>query len=171
MATNPGKPAPNRPNDAVRLLALDRLLLAAAIVLPLVAIAIGVLRSDEPGVLWFAILYVAPMLVAAPFWVRVRTAQHPLSLSAAWILDGLVMFLAALRAVGAPWLPFSGHTLFLTYSGIVTPHRRYRLLALALFLETTVFKLWLWRDPLSWGLGIATGMLLAVAESRVGASR
>ena len=125
--------------------------------------------SPEYRGLQFFVLYVMPMLIAAPLWLRVRLAERPLAFSARWVLDALVMFLAALRAVGVPWLPFSGHTLFLTYSGIVTPHRGYRILALLLMLETTVFKLWVWRDPMSWSLGIAAGILLAVAESRLDA--
>jgi hypothetical protein len=107
------------------------------------------------------------MLIAAPWWVRVRLAERPLTFSARWVLDAVVILLAALRAVGVPWLPFSGHTLFLTYSGIVTRHRGFRILTLLLMLETTVFKLWLWRDPTSWSLGIAAGVILAIAESRV----
>lgn len=122
--------------------------------------------SSELRGLEFFFLYVAPMLIAAPWWVRVRLAERPLTISARWVLDAVVILLAALRAVGVPWLPFSGHTLFLTYSGIVTRHRGYRILALLLMLETTVFKLWLWRDPGSWSLGIAAGVMLAIVESR-----
>ena len=123
--------------------------------------------SPELHRLPFFLLYVAPMLVATPLWLRVRLAERPLAVSRPWLLDALVVFVSALRGIGVPGLPFSGHTLFLTYSAIVTTHRGYRILALLLMLETTVFKLWMWRDPQSWGLGIAVGVLLAVAESRM----
>ena len=125
--------------------------------------------SPELSGLQFFLFYVLPMLVAAPFWLRLRVGERSLSFSGRWLLDGLVIFLSALRGLGVPGLPFSGHTLFLTYSGIVTPHRGYRILALLLMLETTVFKLWLWQDPRSWSLGIAAGVVLAVAESRIDA--
>lgn len=124
--------------------------------------------SLEVRGLRFFLLYVAPMLIATPIWLRLRLAEGPLSFSRRWLLDAVVVFVSALRGIGVPGLPFSGHTLFLTYSGIVTPHRGYRVLALLLMLETTVFKLWLWQDPKSWSLGIAAGILLAVAESRTG---
>ncbi|HJR65786.1 MAG TPA: hypothetical protein VJ802_05120 [Gemmatimonadaceae bacterium] len=127
--------------------------------------------SLEVRGLRFFLLYVAPMLIVTPIWLHLRLAERRLSLSRRWLLDAVVVFMAALRGIGVPGLPFSGHTLFLAYSGIVTRHRGYRVLALLLMLETTVFKLWLWRDPKSWGLGIAIGVLLAVAESRMTSRR
>jgi hypothetical protein len=63
-------------------------------------------------------------------------------------------------------LPFSGHMLFLAYSGLTTRRTWYRGLALALLVETTVFKLWLWRDVTSWALGLALGLLAAFGYSR-----
>jgi hypothetical protein len=59
-------------------------------------------------------------------------------------------------------LPFSGHMLFLTYSGLTTTARWYRWLALVLLAETTVFKLWVWRDVYSWSLGLVIGLVAAV---------
>ncbi|MBA2670105.1 MAG: hypothetical protein H0U67_07035, partial [Gemmatimonadetes bacterium] len=62
-------------------------------------------------------------------------------------------------------LPFSGHMLFLTYSGLVTRHAWYRVLAAVLLAETTVFKLWLWDDPSSWVWGLALGAVAAAVHA------
>ncbi|HJU69782.1 MAG TPA: hypothetical protein VJ650_16190 [Gemmatimonadaceae bacterium] len=145
---------------------LRGVLLAAAIVLP-VAVTIAAQFSSHPRGPLFIPLYVAPLVTAAPIWLRIRLAERPLALSAIWILDVLVLSLGALRALGTGWIPFSGHTLFLTYSPLVTRHRGYRVVALVLFLETTVFKLWVWRDPSTWALGIGVGLLLAAVASRL----
>ena len=145
---------------------LRRTLLAAATVLPIAVIFAAQFSSHPRGPL-FIPLYVAPLVAAAPLWLRIRLAERPLALSPVWILDGLVLILGAIRALGTGWIPFSGHTLFLTYSALVTHHRGYRILALALFVETTVFKLWVWHDPFTWAFGMGVGLLLAVLASRL----
>jgi hypothetical protein len=139
---------------------LRRALVAAAIILPIAAVIVG-LSSDHPRGALFIPLYIAPLVLVGPLWLRMRLAERPLALSLVWGLDVLVMVLGALRAIGATWLPFSGHTLFLTYSAVVTRHVGYRVTAAVLFAETTVFKLWVWRDAFTWASGIVAGLLLA----------
>jgi hypothetical protein len=113
--------------------------------------------SNEPARL-FWIAYVAPLFLAAPLWLRNRLAV-PLRLDVRSIVDAAVLSLSVARFVTGTILPFSGHTLFLTYSGLNVGSRAYRILALLLFVETTWFKLFLWRDTKSWGIGIAIGLI------------
>jgi hypothetical protein len=88
--------------------------------------------------------------------------------TSALALDAIVFLLASLRFVVGERLPFSGHTLFLTYAGVTASIARYRWVALALFIGTTGVKLWVWRDPFSWAagilLGLAAGALTAVVQ-------
>ncbi|HEX6750530.1 MAG TPA: hypothetical protein VF092_24790 [Longimicrobium sp.] len=145
---------------------IRRALLVAALALPALAIVGAVLiwarvvdlgaRSDAAAT--FLVLYYGPLFVAAPLWVRER-----LDLGGwARIVDGGVLVLAFARMTGGEVLPYSGHMLFLTYSLLATPiSARYRLLAVALLAETTVFKLWIWRDWRSWPLGLILGLAAA----------
>jgi hypothetical protein len=152
--------------NSLRTVTLRGGLMVAAIVLPIV-VTIAALFSSHPRGPVFIPLYVAPLVAAAPLWLRIRLAERPLTLSPIWALDVLVIVLGALRALGTSWIPFSGHTLFLTYSPLVTRHAGYRLLALVLFAETTVFKLVVWRDLFTWALGIAVGLALATLAFRL----
>ena len=145
---------------------LRRALVAAAIILP-IAVTIAGLFSPHPRGPLFIALYVAPLVLVAPLWLRIRLRERPLAVSALWALDGVVIVLGALRALGAAWLPFSGHTLYLTYSALVTRHVGYRIAAVLLFVETTVFKLWVWRDRFTWAAGIILGLLVAAVALRL----
>jgi hypothetical protein len=154
-----------------------RALLAAAVALPALALVAAVLvwarvvdlgATRRPAVT-FLVLYVAPLFLAAPLWLRERLGVG----GAARLVDLAVLALAFARFTGGGILPFSGHMLFLTYSVLAGPvSLRYRALALALLIETTVFKLWIWRDPRSWGLGLVLGLFAWViwrlAGSRAG---
>jgi len=142
---------------------IDRLLLwggvAAAAVVALAGVATGHVR--------FFTGYVAPFFLAGPLWLRLRlriieTTPRPVT----W-LDAAVFALAALRSVpiAVGILPYSGHTLFATYAVAVTPERGFRALAALLLLTTTAFKLWIWRDPSSWGWGLGMGIAAALLHA------
>jgi hypothetical protein len=112
----------------------------------------------------FLAAYAAPMFLAAPLWWRGRLAAPP----RVQAIDAAVTLLAFARFVIGEVLPFSGHMLFLVYSLLAMPvSRGYRLLALALVAETTVFKLWIWRDPRSWAIGMVLGVAAAALASLV----
>jgi hypothetical protein len=66
-------------------------------------------------------------------------------------------------------LPYSGHTLFLTYVLLTGPGRGFRAIAAVLLATTTWFKLALWDDPYSWALGIAIGAVLVALRRYAGA--
>ena len=145
---------------------IRRVLLVAAIALPVLSVVGAMLirarvidlgaRSDAAAK--FLVLYYGPLFVAAPLWVRERLDARGSSRA----IDAVVLVLAFARMVGGEVLPYSGHMLFLVYSLLAAPvSARYRLLALALLAETTVFKLWLWRDPRSWTLGLILGLAAA----------
>lgn len=78
--------------------------------------------------------------------------------------------LGAVRSVTIGILPYSGHTLFITYAVAATPERGFRALAALLWLGTTIVKLWVWDDPVSWawglGLGAAASLLYAWLSHR-----
>lgn len=115
----------------------------------------------------FLAVYAAPMFLAAPLWWRGRLGVAP----RVQAIDAAVTLLAFARFVVGEVLPFSGHMLFLTYGVLAKPVAKgYRLLALVLLAETTVFKLWIWRDPRSWALGLVLGVA-AAALARVVAGR
>ena len=129
-----------------------RVLRWSAVLFPAAAMVEAVFVHGWPAQR-FLLFYVAPLFLAAPLWVDLRIGEGGLTLTRRSVTDGVVTVAAFLRFVLGTILPFSGHMLFLTYTGITTPQRWYRWLALVLILETTVFKLWLWRDRYSWSLG------------------
>lgn len=147
---------------------LDRCLLYCAILAPTIAVValrlgFGLRRPDTDP--WLMIGYVAPLLFAGPIWVRYRLRSLPNVATLVIVIDAVVFVLASARFVVGEAIPFSGHTLFLTYSAATTPVPAYRWLALALFVGTTVVKLLVWQDPYSWGLGIALGLASAAVSS------
>ncbi len=134
---------------------LDRALLALAVLLPVLAIGVGLAFWDGAASR-FLTLYVAPMALAVPLWLRERLRVVMMVPPLCRILDVAVVSVALARFIGAI-VPLSGHMLFLTYSGLTTPPRWYRTLALALIAETTLFKLGIWNDVQTWGLGAMAG--------------
>jgi len=116
----------------------------------------------------FLLAYAAPMCVAVPWWARERlrvSAQAPGIAPSRVLLDVIVLVLAIARFGIGETLPFSGHMLFLSYSFLTTSARGYRLMALVLLIETSIFKLLVWHDARSWALGLALGPVAAVAAA------
>jgi hypothetical protein len=112
----------------------------------------------------FLLAYVAPMCSAVPWWARERlraVAQAPGTTAGRLMLDTAVVGLAIARFGIGELLPFSGHMLFLGYSLLTTSARGYRLAALALLIETTIFKLVVWQDIRSWVIGLVLGLVAA----------
>ena len=149
---------------------LDWLLLwggvASAAVVAIAGVATGHVR--------FLTVYVAPFFLAGPLWLRLRLRKIQTTPRAVTWLDAVVFALAALRSVpiAVGILPYSGHTLFATYAAAVTRERGFRAISALLLGSTTVFKLWIWRDPTSWtwglGLGIGAALLHAWLAARAG---
>ncbi len=155
-----------------------------------VLIALAGLTRSRPAQLRFLALYIAPTVAAFGLWVRDRILHGDRATAfdatafdatpAASMISGVAAFgagsllsfltpldiavvgLAALRTVTG-LLPFSGHMLFFTYS-LAARSRLYRVAALAILLETTWFKLVIWRDPLSWSVGLALGALALIVR-------
>lgn len=140
---------------------LDRWLAWASPALAAASLAVALfVHSWE--VRWFWIIYVAPMLAAVPFWLRLRLASLERIPTAARVLDGAVFLTAFLRFIQVGGVPASGHTLFLTHALVTVRDLRWRAIALALLAMTTWFKLALWHDPRSWSVGIAAGLATGV---------
>lgn len=142
---------------------IDRLLLwggvASAAVVAITGVATGHVR--------FLTGYVAPFFLVGPLWLRLRLRRIESTPPAATWLDAVVFALAALRSVpiAVGILPYSGHMLFVTYAVAVTPERGMRAVAAVLLLTTTAFKLWIWRDPVSWGWGLGMGIAAALLRA------
>lgn len=143
--------------------ALRGALALAAVVVPMI-FAAGALVVDGWPARRFLLLYVAPFFVAFFLWARIRVDEAARTPVAALAVDAVAVGLGAVRFVG-PVVPFSGHMLFFVYSALATRSVAYRWLALALAAETTWFKLVTWRDPASWSLGVAAGLVLAAARA------
>lgn len=111
----------------------------------------------------YVTLYLAPLFAVFGWWARARMRDADAASPGRIVVDAVVVALAAARFAGG-FLPLSGHMLFLTHAAGTT-RGALRLAAVALLLETTWFKLMIWRDPASWGLGLAAG-LAAVALYR-----
>lgn len=134
-------------------------LLAGALGVPAVT-ALAALGVEDWRLQRYLVFYLAPILGAFPLWLRARLLARDEWPRAAVAVDAGVVSLATLRFMGG-FLPMSGHMLFFTHSALTT-RGAYRWLALGLAVETTYFKLALWSDPWSWGLGIALGLVAAV---------
>lgn len=152
--------------------AIRRLLLVAAIGLPLAAVVLGLI-THQGAASWRWILYVAPLFAAGPLWIRERVRERGVRPDVVWAIDLTVFGLATARFLTGRFLPFSGHMLFLTYSGLSTNSRLYQVFAVVLILETAWFKFMLWDDPTSFwlgGLGALTAVVIRGVASRATAT-
>jgi len=136
-----------------------RFLRIMTFVAPCAVVLAGVFVSPWP-VQRFLIFYVAPLLLAVLLWTNIRMPGYLNGLNILSLLDAAVLILAFVRMFGV--LPFSGHMLFIAYSSLTTRVRYYRIVGIALALETTAFKLLLWHDVASWALGLLLGVLMAL---------
>jgi hypothetical protein len=140
-------------------------LVVASILLPVACVAVALALHDR-AMEQFLVLYVAPLLVAGPLWVRSRLGGLRQYSMSAHVLDALVLAISVIRVFG-DLVPFSGHMLFLVYSAVTTPLRWYRVMAALLIILTTVFKFAVLKDPLSWSLGLVVGIVAALLHRRL----
>ena len=122
---------------------IDRLLGAASVLLPAAVASYAlVLHAGDWSAQRFFIGYTAPLLALGPAWLRRRLASVGQRPNAADRIDVLAFVAGAARS-GGGWgvLPYSGHTLFLTYVLLAGPGRGFRAVAVMLLATTTWFKL------------------------------
>jgi hypothetical protein len=131
------------------------------------AFAAGAAMADGWEAKRFLLLYMAPFFPAfflwARWWMDEIEQRHP----AVLVVDAVAVVLAATRMTGT-WLPFSGHMLFYAYAGLTTRARALQLLIGGLAVAAGWFKLVLWDDWRSFGLGIAAGLALAAVRLLAG---
>ena len=146
---------------------LERLLASMTIVAPILCLVLATVVYywlDSWLAARFVVLYVAPMALVAPWWIRerIRSRQSDLMRPIPRLVDATVLLLAMARFGIGEMLPFSGHMLFLTHTALTTRARRYQAVAAALIVETTIFKLWIWQDARTWAIGLTGGLLTAL---------
>lgn len=147
---------------------LDKLLISGIVIAPvlcLLAARWAFVETGSWGAVRFFVLYALPLFVIAPIWARTRLAIiHELS----WLtlaIDATVLVLSIARFFASDVFPFSGHMLFLTYTLLTSRHASYRWLALALIVETSVFK-YMWHDSRSWAIGLVLGLVATLISER-----
>jgi hypothetical protein len=144
---------------------LDVALRLVAVAAPAIAVVTGLVHyaiTKEVDGVRFLVLYVAPIFLAAPLWMRHRLRGFEQRSGGVQAIDAAVFALSVLRFVAGEALPFSGHMLFLTYTGITVRASGYRWLVVLLLIETTIFKFVLWDDRRSWGIGLGLGVAAAL---------
>jgi hypothetical protein len=141
-------------------------LLAAAVLVPLAALA-ACAFVDGWAARRFLAFYTAPFFLAFFLWMRIRLATVESQPLAGLAVDAAAVAVGLLRFASAA-VPWSGHMLFFTYSALTTRSRGYVALVLLLAVETSWFKLGVWHDPFSWGVGIGMGLFLAARRAVIG---
>lgn len=116
----------------------------------------------------FLLYYFAPIVSMAFFWGGLRLAKWDSYVRGHFVLDAVVFSAALARFVIGEVLPFSGHMLFFGYTLLTIWEAWYRVLCVLLILETTWFKLYIWKDWKSWILGLVSGLLIGVAWLVIG---
>jgi hypothetical protein len=96
-------------------------------------------------------------------WGGLRVAKLDSYARGQLALDATVFSAALARFAIGEVLPFSGHMLFFGYTLLTTQETWYRILCFLLILETTWFKLYLWKDWTTWIVGSVSGLILGVA--------
>lgn len=131
------------------------------------AFAAGAAMVDGWEAKRFLLLYMAPFFPAFFLWARGWLNETEQQRPAALVVDVVAVVLAATRMMGT-WLPVSGHVLFYAYAGLTTRSRALRVLIGTLAAAAAWFKLVIWDDWESFGLGIAAGLALAALRLLAG---
>ena len=136
--------------------------------LPAAALTIRTAVASDWEATWYYIHYVAPICFIAGLFVYYRLGRTERLRLRPEGLDALAIALSSLRVLPfAGLLPYSGHTLFLSYAFFATVSLAFRSVVGAYLLWVTFIKLGVYHDPISWGVGIIIGACLAVAYRRV----
>jgi hypothetical protein len=113
----------------------------------------------------FLLGYFLPIILLFLYWIKIKVENFQ-KVNLLFYLDLVVTIIAGIRAINPlmPFLPYSGHVLFILYSMISTRNRNYRILAGIMFAITTFFKIFIWHDYFSWLAGMILSMpFIAIA--------
>lgn len=120
------------------------------------------------GSLWGQYFYVAPIVVPFAAFLFDRAARHRQVTAFQLIIDVLVVGTAIWRVIGhVPYI--SGHALFLTYALLSTRSRVAQITAAVVMLQVIYLKYLVWDDWITSTIGIALGLLAALARMWLGA--
>lgn len=144
---------------------LIRFSLIASIVTPVLVVLFCVLFRREVGRPLYFSVYFAPAIGAFFLSISYRLLETKRYGLVRAFTDGLVILLCSLRAT-APLVPMSGHMLFFVYAGLTIRSRLFRIIIALLIIQTSLIKLMIWRDYLSWSFGVLSGVPLAVVFAR-----
>ena len=111
------------------------------------------------------IIYSIPMVFLFFFWLKYKLDEENIFHLELMAVDGVAVFLTMIRLFGLSY--HSGHVLFLLYTYLTTPNRRYRLLCIPMFIVTGYFKVFYWGDFVTPILGAILALLLVRIRSRV----
>ncbi|MFT7613116.1 MAG: hypothetical protein ACI9J3_002086 [Parvicellaceae bacterium] len=111
------------------------------------------------------IVYSIPMVFLFFFWIKFKLDEEHIFDVRIIGLDGLTIFLTALRLIGL--LFHSGHVLFLLYSFMTTKNNTYRILCIPMILVTAYFKIFYWGDFITPIIGAIMALTLVYFRNRV----
>ena len=149
--------------DQFRRIAGPILLLAS--LASLVALVVPLMRHSLTPKERMSILYNVPMYGMFFLWLFCRIRENAVFLPLQVLLDGLVVGIAASRFLG-PYLPASGHALFLSYSLLTVASYPFRIASGVLLALTIMLKL-SWGDYYSWTCGLLLGVPCAIFYGRL----
>ena len=113
----------------------------------------------------FLLGYFLPVILLFIYWLKLKVESFE-KVNFLFSLDLVIAFIAGIRAINPlmPFLPYSGHVVFVLYSMITTRNKTYRILAGIMFAVVTFFKIYIWHDYFSWLAGMILSMpFIAVA--------
>jgi hypothetical protein len=137
---------------------------AIAGILAAIALIVLRVRQHDMGKTLYALHYVVPMILFAAALVSSRLGNVHSARVRDLLVDALAVVVAASRLLVAV-IPFSGHMALLTYGLLTADGQLLRGAAIILLLHTTVLKLVVWHDPVTWSVGACLGVLFACLRS------
>lgn len=108
------------------------------------------------------LIYSVPMFYLFFYWLRYKLDEEHFWDWRVLSLDTLVVLLSAVRIWG--WMSHSGHVLFILYSFLTTPNKKYRWLCVPVVLITAYYKGVIWQDYFT--PTVATAMALTAVFLR-----
>lgn len=115
--------------------------------------------EQNPKRIPFLFGYIMPVVLLFLFWIKLKI-ENEIIINIHFYLDLIITFLSGIRSINMlmPFLPYSGHVVFILYSWVSTKNKMYRIFAGIVFAITTFFKMYIWHDYFTW----LSGMILVM---------